>query len=211
MSHKTIVIALAVATLIGCAAPQQRVDPNVLVLQVYSEPPGAAIYFHSQGEWKPAPPTGAIRLQIPANVRAAGKSTLNGIAARWASGAVQTDKQIPVDFSNGLQQQYTIHRPANTAGLDQDLRYAASLAARQAQQDAAQAREDRRQQAQADALMEGLAAGIEGYNRGRYESSTTNNYYAPPASSPQPPMLMAPPTVNCTTTRSGDRAYTTCR
>lgn len=181
----------------GCAAPPQRVDPNLFVLQVYSEPPGAAIYYYTQGQWKLAGSSDVIRIKIPEELRIAGRTTINGIAARWPSGASKTDKAIAVNFANGSSQQYTIHRPPDTPGLDADLRFAASLAARQARQTAAQTAEERREQARAGALMDALATGLEGWNRGRYET-------------PQQESYRPPPSYNCKSRRDMNQVITDC-
>lgn len=118
---KFLVSVIVVAALMsGCATP---VDPNMMKLQIITNPPGALIYEDGRALGQ-AP--AFIPYVISPAARQVGKITPRPITVVWPSGAKAT--ATPGMFlARGQQQHFVFSRPIDAPNLDKDLQYAAQL------------------------------------------------------------------------------------
>lgn len=115
----------------GCA--------NQLQMTYYSDPPGATLYAGDRNLGR-APLT--FNYDISEADEKRGSMNLQGLTARWVSGASQSYGTVTSNLKIGKSQYFTLKRPSNAPGLSTDMNYALELEKLQAMQRQAQAAED---------------------------------------------------------------------
>jgi hypothetical protein len=124
----TILLGFFIA---GCA--------NQLQVTYYSDPPGATLYAGDRNLGR-APLT--FNYDISEADQKRGSMNLQGLTARWVSGASQSYGTFTSNLNIGKSQHFTLKRPSNAPGLSTDMNYALELEKLQIMQRQAQAAED---------------------------------------------------------------------
>ena len=105
----------------------------------YSDPPGATLYAGDRNLGR-APLT--FNYDISEADQKRGSMNLQGLTARWVSGASQSYGTITSNLNIGKSQFFTLKRPSNAPGLSTDMNYALELEKLQVMRRQAQAAED---------------------------------------------------------------------
>jgi len=109
----TIIFSIFMA---GCA--------NQLQMTYYSDPPGATLYAGDRNLGR-APLT--FNYDISEADQKRGSMNLQGLTARWVSGASQSYGTVTSNLNIGKSQYFTLKRPSNAPGLTADMNYALEL------------------------------------------------------------------------------------
>lgn len=117
---KFLLPVIAAALISACATP---VDPNMMTLEVITNPPGALIYEDGRALGQ-AP--AFIPYVITPAVRHVGSITPRPITVVWPSGAKATASPGML-LARGQRQHFVFSRPMDAPNLDKDLQYAAQL------------------------------------------------------------------------------------
>ncbi len=128
---RLVTTALLGIFMTGCA--------NQLQMTYYSDPPGATLYAGDRNLGR-APLT--FHYDISEADQKRGSMNLQGLTARWISGASQSYGTVTANLNTGKTQYFTLKRPSNAPGLSTDMNYAIELEKLQAMQRQAQAAED---------------------------------------------------------------------
>jgi hypothetical protein len=120
MSKNIPIVSLLLISflLTGCAAKQLSVTYN-------SDPSGATVLAHDGRNWGRTPTTLYYTLTDEEIKR--GKTSVQGVSVKWASGATASVKELTNDLTTGLNKSFSFKRPANVPGLDTDMRFALEL------------------------------------------------------------------------------------
>lgn len=162
-------------------------NPNVLAVTVYSQPEGAMLYEASKALGMTPY---RLNYQLTPALKQAGIVNAKPITAVWPSGARET-YSMKYQLSTGLNQYYTISRPQDAPGLEQDLAHAANLQAHRASTNA---------NSDAEAALMLFNSLLEGYNSGSSESRYKSYY---PATNQNE--------IRCTSQKIGNQIYTDCK
>ena len=117
--------------MVGCA--------NQLQMTYYSDPPGATLYAGDRNLGR-APLT--FHYDISEADQKRGSMNLQGLTARWVSGASQSYGTVTTNLNIGKNQYFTFKRPSDAPGLSTDMNYALELEKLQVMRRQAEAAED---------------------------------------------------------------------
>lgn len=110
----TVIFSIVVA---GCA--------NQLQMTYYSDPPGATLLSADNRNLGRAPVT--LNYDISEADQKRGSMNLQGLTARWVSGASQSYGTVTSNLNIGKSQYFTLKRPSNAPGLTADMNFALEL------------------------------------------------------------------------------------
>lgn len=111
---------LALTSTILLAACATALKPNQVSVEFYTEPPQAFLFGSDGSAWGIAPQT---RVWTFNSIEEAKRGGTYSVTAKWVSGAERTDN---IRLSTSVQKgTYTLSRPIDAPGLDQDLEYVA--------------------------------------------------------------------------------------
>lgn len=160
-------------------------NPNLLAVSIYSQPEGAILYQESTALGM-APRR--LNYQLTPAEKQAGEVNAKTITAIWPSGAKETIKP-KYYLTTGLNQYFTISRPMDAPGLEQDLTHATNLQAQRA---------NAKSNSGAETTLMLLNSAVEGFNSG-YNKPRNKSY---PTQSNE---------IRCTSQKIGNQVYTDCK
>lgn len=180
-------IGMVAVVLTGCAGQ----PINTVSLTVSSQPAGAYITPIGEPNGSLATLTRTWQLSEMSRYKkdASGCHLVPGYAAKWGSGASTVSPNYLTICGGAGGYTYVLSRDASHPGLHLDLDFALKVEGQQRQQQAAQ---DARDQARADAIIDGLAGAMNAYSAGRQQAQ---------------PVRIAP--ITCTSRRSISGTVTT--
>lgn len=163
-------------------------NPNTLAVTIYTQPEGAILYEGSNALGMAPRQVG---YQLTPNHKQSGVVNASSITAVWPSGAKET-VSMQYQLNIGLSQYFTISRPMDAPGLEQDLAHAANLQARSA---------NSKSNSDAGTALMLLNSAVEGFNSG-YNKPSNKSYYPYPTQSNE---------LRCTSRKIGNQVYTDCK
>ncbi len=187
MRLATLAAAATAVMLTGCATPRPA---NLVTLTFTSKPAGA--YITPTGEANGELGTYVTRwttAELQNFKDSKGCFKVKGMSARWGSGATARSPDVLLLCEGAGDYNWVLNRDPAHPNLHLDLDFALRYTGQQQQQQAAN---EAREQARADAIVEGLAGAMNAYSAGRQQAQ---------------PVQIAP--MRCTSKRSISGTVTT--